>query len=78
MPVREEQLTRKGIVVDAVRSWTIPGETPLTITVHRPAVTVQCGDGPEVALSPSQVEALGTRMVEAEDYFDSEDPETLE
>lgn len=63
--------------MNALRTWTIPGDTPLTITVHRPAVTMRYGDGPEVELNPSQVQSLSARMVDAEDYFDTEDPEIL-
>ena len=77
MPEQKDQFTRKGIPMNALRTWTIPGETPLTITVHRPAVTMRYGDGPEVELSPSQVQSLSARMVDAEDYFDTGDPEIL-
>lgn len=63
--------------VPPLRSWTIPGDNPLVITIHRPAVTIRYGDGPEVELSPSQVEKLSTRMDDAEAFFDSDDPEVL-
>ncbi|GAA1687864.1 hypothetical protein [Fodinicola feengrottensis] len=61
----------------ALRKWTVEGEVPLVITIHRPAVTLRCGDGPEVRLTPKQVNALCCQLDDAEAYFLEEAPLTI-
>jgi hypothetical protein len=61
--------------VNLVRSWTVPGDPPLTITIYQPAMTLRYGDGPEVALNPEQIGALNTKFAEADHFFTYEDPE---
>ncbi len=55
----------------------VEGEVPLVITIHRPSVTLRCGDGPEVRLTPRQVNALCCQLDDAEAYFLEEPPETI-
>jgi hypothetical protein len=62
----------------AIRTWTIDGDVPLTFTIHQPAVTIRCGDGPEVPLSPSQVSELYDRFTDADDMFHTEAAELIE
>lgn len=63
--------------MEAIHVWTIDGPTQLTITVHQPAVTMRCGDGPEVTMTPAQVALLTHRLNDADTYFETHDPETL-
>lgn len=58
-----------------MRSWTVPGDPPLTITIHQPVMTLRHGDGPEVILNPEQVNALNAKFAEADHFFMYEDPE---
>jgi hypothetical protein len=60
-----------------LRTWTIGDENPVTISVYRPAVTIQCGDGPAVTISPAQVASLSERLDDIEMFFDSGDPDSL-
>lgn len=52
--------------MEAIHVWTIDGPTQLTITVHQPAVTMRCGDGPEVTMTPAQVALLTHRLNDAD------------
>jgi hypothetical protein len=61
----------------AVRTFTIKGETPLTITCYKPAITIRCGDGPEAELTPEQFDELHDRFIEIGGLFDSDNPEVL-
>ncbi len=63
--------------MEALRTWTFEGEKPLTVTVYKPAMTIRCADGQEAEISPSQLSELCSRLVDAEYYFESEDPEVL-
>lgn len=63
--------------MEALRTWIIEGDNKLTISVHRPALTIQIGNGPAAPLTGKQVAALYDRLSSAEDYFDCEDPEVL-
>ena len=64
--------------MEPLHSWTVPGDdVPMTITIHRPAVTIRLGNGPEAMLTPDQVRELSDRMVHAENYFDTNDPEVI-
>ena len=67
-----------GSTLNPIRSWTIPGDPPLTITIHQPAMTLRHGDGPEIPLSPKQIAVLNNKFADAESYFDTEDPEILD
>jgi hypothetical protein len=64
--------------VKPLRSWTVPGDPPLTITIHQPAMTLRHGDGPEVALNPEQIRVLNGKFADAESFFDYNDPEVLD
>ena len=61
--------------MEALRTWTCDGDKPLTIAIYKPVMTVRFGDGPEAELTPAQVAELSTRLIDAENYFESEDPE---
>ena len=63
--------------MDAIRTWTFEGAKPMTISVYKPVVTIRFGDGPEAELSPAQVSELSSRMVDAENFFDADDPEVF-
>ena len=53
------------------------GETPITVSVYRPAVTIRCDAGPEVTINPDQVEQLSSHFNDVDDYFDNGDPDIL-
>jgi hypothetical protein len=63
--------------MDPIRTWTLPGETPLTIRVYAPVTTIAYGDTPEVPFSPKQVTNLAERLGEIEDYYQDADPDML-
>lgn len=63
--------------MEPMRTWTFVGVEPLTVSVYKPVVTIRWGDGPEAQLSPQQVAELSSRIVDLENYFDSDDPEVL-
>jgi hypothetical protein len=62
----------------AIRTWTIDGDVPLTFTIHEPAVTIRCGDGPEIQLSAKQVSELWDRFTDADDLFQTEAAELID
>jgi hypothetical protein len=64
-------------MMEALRTWTIEGATPFVVTLYKPAMTIRCGDGPESELTPKQVTLLSERLLNVEEYFDTEDPEGL-
>jgi hypothetical protein len=55
--------------MEPMRTWTIAGENQITLSVYRPAVTMRCGDGPEVALNPEQVAKLSSRFMDMDNFF---------
>lgn len=61
--------------MSAIRSWTLEGDPPMTVTVYRPAVTVRRGDGPEVLIGRSQMRTLNVRLELAADFFEDDTPE---
>jgi hypothetical protein len=63
--------------MEPLRTWTIEGEHPLTVSLYRPVLTIRCGDGPEAELTPDQVAALSKRFVDIDCFFDTEEPEFL-
>jgi hypothetical protein len=63
--------------MEAMRTWTFEGGTPLVVTVYKPAMTIQCGDGPVAELTQDQFTNLCARFVDIENYFDTQDPEIL-
>lgn len=65
------------VMVEAIRSWTFEGAVPLVVKLYKPALTIQCGDGPEAELTTEQFKELSERFVDVENFFDTEDPETL-
>ncbi|WP_163512673.1 hypothetical protein [Fodinicola acaciae] len=64
--------------MEALRTWIIEGDNKLTISVHRPALTIQIGNGPPAPLTLKQVIALYSRLETVETYFECEDPEVLD
>ncbi len=64
-------------MVEAIRSWTFEGEVPLVVKLYKPALTIQCGDGPEAALTTEQFKQLSDKFCDVENFFDTEDPEML-
>ncbi|ONI74866.1 hypothetical protein ALI144C_39445 [Actinosynnema sp. ALI-1.44] len=63
--------------MEPLRTWTIPGDETITLSVYRPAVTIRCGDGPEVTISPDQVTTLSDRFVDVDNFFASGEPGDL-
>lgn len=63
--------------MEALRTWTVNGDNPLTVAVYKPVMTIQLGDGPAAELTPGQVSELADRFCRAGYYFESEDPEDL-
>ncbi|MGQ0838922.1 hypothetical protein [Actinokineospora sp.] len=69
--------TEKSAVMEPLRTWTVEGEVPITLSVYRPAVTIRCGDGPETVIDPKQVGLLAEHFVSVEDFFDTGDPDAF-
>jgi hypothetical protein len=60
-----------------LRTWAFGDEETIVLSVYQPAVTIRCGDGPEVRISPKQAARLSEHFDIIEAFFDSGDPEEL-